>query len=175
MAECGGRTWPRSAPLRGDYSYLSKKDRQETRKLPQYNGYCVQFECIEGLLCDVVIADVILQGQVELVLLVDQVEARVRVHLVRVPQPPVAAALPASETCHVSKDDVSPPDPPVPAPPVHVHPDQLREPPHVAVPPTLAVAVRHEPDHGCAASGELTLSQYSSVFTVALRVSLKCE
>ena len=94
MAECGGRTWPRSAPLRGDYSYLSKKYRQETRKLPQYNGYCVQFECIEGLLCDVVIADVILQGQVELVLLVDQVEARVRVHLVRVPQPPVAAALP---------------------------------------------------------------------------------
>ena len=78
----------------------SKKDRQETRKLPQYNGYCVQFECIEGLLCDVVIADVILQGQVELVLLVDQVEARVRVHLVRVPQPPVAAALP---TCHVSR------------------------------------------------------------------------
>ena len=78
----------------------SKKDRQETRNLPQYNGYCVQFECIEGLLCDVVIADVILQGQVELVLLVDQVEARVRVHLVRVPQPPVAAALPAR---HVSR------------------------------------------------------------------------
>ena len=140
----------------------SKKDRQETRKLPQYNGYCVQFECIEGLLCDVVIADVILQGQVELVLLVDQVEARVRVHLVRVPQPPVAAALPASETCHVSKDDVSPPDPPVPAPPVHVHPNQLREPPHVAVPPTLAVAVRHEPDHGCAASDRVTRSVWRS-------------
>ena len=27
---------------------------------PQYNGYCIQFECIEGLLRDVVIADVIL-------------------------------------------------------------------------------------------------------------------
>ena len=121
MAECGGRTWPRSAPLQGDYSYsfihhniTSTKDRQEARKLPQYNGYCVQFECIEGLLCDVVIADVILQGQVEPVLLVDQIEARIRVHLVGVPQPPVAAALPASETCHVSNKDVSRPGPTCP-------------------------------------------------------------
>ena len=78
---------------------------------PQYNGYCIQFECIEGLLCDVVIADVILQGQVEPVLLVDQIEARIRVHLVGVPQPPVAAALP---TRHVSKDDVSRPGPTCP-------------------------------------------------------------
>ena len=81
---------------------------------PQYNGYCIQFECIEGLLRDVVIADVILQGQVEPVLLVDQIEAGVRVHLVGVPQPPVAAALPASETCHVSNKDVSRPGPTCP-------------------------------------------------------------
>ena len=118
MAECGGKTWLRSAPLQGDYSYsfihhniTSTKDRQEARKLPQYNGYCVQFECIEGLLRDVVIADVILQGQVEPVLLVDQIKARIRVHLVGVPQPPVAAALP---TRHVSKDDVSRPGPTCP-------------------------------------------------------------
>ena len=57
------------------------------------DGNGVQLEGIEGLLSDVVITDVILQRQIELVLLVDEVKAGVRVDLVRVPESPVLATL----------------------------------------------------------------------------------
>ena len=67
-------------------------DRQETRNLPQYNGNCVQFECIEGLLCDVVSADVVLEGEIEFVVPGHKVKAGVSIHCVRVPQPPILAA-----------------------------------------------------------------------------------
>ena len=60
-----------------------------TRKQDRHS---VQLQRIEGLLCDVVGADVVLEGEIEFVLPGHKVKAGVSLHCVRVPQPPILAA-----------------------------------------------------------------------------------
>ena len=58
----------------------------------EQDGHCVQLEGVERLLRDVVGADVVFEGQVELVVPGHQVKAGVSVNCVRVPQTSVLPA-----------------------------------------------------------------------------------
>ena len=73
----------------------------------EQDRHSVQLQCIECLLCDVVGADVVLKGEVELVVPGHQVKAGVSLHCVRVPQPTILpASLSATGTInvHLEKD-----------------------------------------------------------------------
>ena len=109
----------------------------------EQDRHCVQLQCVECLLCDVVGADVVLKREVELVVPGHQVKAGVSLHCVRIPQPAIlAASLSATGTINVHLEKVclkgfsSLPD----------YPDPFCEPAHIPVPSTVRVAMGDKPD-----------------------------
>ena len=79
------------APAEGVYHGARWEEGGEGGAREQ-DRHSVQLQCIEGLLCDVVGADVVLKGEIEFVLSGHQVKAGVFIHCVRVPQPAILAA-----------------------------------------------------------------------------------
>ena len=73
------------APAEGVYHGARWEESRE-RGTREQDRHSVQLQRIESLLCDVVGADVVLEGQVELVVPGHQVKAGVAVNCVRVPQ-----------------------------------------------------------------------------------------
>jgi len=94
----------------------------------EQDRHSVQLQRIEGLLCDVVGADVVLEGEIEFVLPGHKVKAGVSLHCVRVPQPPIlAASLGATAS-------------------IDVHPDSFGKPAYIPIPPAVGAAMGDEPD-----------------------------
>ena len=109
----------------------------------EQDRHSVQLERVEGLLCDVVGADVVLKGEVELVVPGHQVKAGVSLHCVRIPQPAIlAASLSATGTINVHLEKVclkgfsSLPD----------YPNPFCEPAYIPVPSTVGAAMGDKPD-----------------------------
>lgn len=91
--------------------------------------YRVQFQSIESLLRHIIIAERVLEAEVELVVGVDEVEAGV-----------VVRPVPGAHTPGVAT-------PLVPTVPVNVHANVPLEQPHVLHTPVVVVTVGNEPDN----------------------------
>ena len=108
----------------------------------EQDRHSVQLQRIEGFLCDVVGADVVLEGEIEFVLPGHKVKAGVSLHCVRVPQPPILAAslgATASIDVHLKVKEIN----------LELlrrtYPDSFGKPAYIPIPPAVGAAMGDEP------------------------------